>query len=712
MEGLGQQTHLRWVGWLGGEVRDQQRPQVEDYCREHDLSPVELSAEVAAGFYEGFSNSSLWPVLHYLPDRMRYECDWWGHYQRANELFAEKVLEVAGDDDVVWVHDYHLMLLPAMLRKRRPKLKVGFFLHTPFPSYEVFRCHPNRRELIAGLLGADQVGFHTFGYMRHFRSTVLRLLGLDSEMHRIRSGGRNTWIGVYPIGINASKFVEEIHSDGFAAQRDKLASAYEGKKIVLSVERLDYTKGIDRRLEAIDLFLERRARCDDIVFIFVSVPSREDVPEYQALSERVATQVGAINGRHATVDNTPIHFLRQSVEFSELCALYDLADVALVTPTRDGMNLVAKEYVACKEQGGGVLVLSEFAGAMEEMYGAVVVNPYDVGGVAQAVGDALEMPPDEQRRRLDEMRRRVLSFDNRAWAREFMDNLVDRQPAAPEIITDAGTVQRQVAQRFAKSRRIACFLDYDGTLRDFVPDPDQAMPDAAARELLDRLCNTAGLDVFILSGRKASDLEAWMGHYPATLIGEHGYAFRRAGGSDWQPLKENIDLSWKNRILDVCRLFERTTPGSSVEEKRTSVVWHYRRADPEFGTFKAQKLMGELYEMVANMPVEIHHGKKIVEISSMSVSKGAALMRFLQEGDYDLAFCAGDDLTDETMFRIKDSRLLSVKVGAGDSQALYQVPGPADFIALMHGVLDAMGRMEPNPHKTVEGSTRSPINGQ
>ena len=353
-----------------------------------------------------------------MPDRFRYRPEWWEAYRRVNWRFADAVLAAATGDEIVWVHDYQLMLLPAMLREGNPRLRVGFFLHTPFPSYEVFRCHPNREALVEGLLGADLVGFHTFNYLRHFRSCVLRLLGRETEITNVRHGGRTTALGVYPIGINAPKFEAEMNSPGFAKEYAKLAETHAGMRVVLSVERLDYTKGILHRLDAIEVFLEECDCVDRMKFVFIAVPSREDVEEYRALREEIEFRVGRLNGQYATLHSSPIRFIYGSVNFGELCALYAQADACMVTPLMDGMNLVAKEYVACQRDNGedrapGVLILSEFAGAAEELLGAIIVNPYDAAANARAIVDALEMAADERRRRMRPMRERVMSFDAR-----------------------------------------------------------------------------------------------------------------------------------------------------------------------------------------------------------------------------------------------------------------------------------------------------------
>jgi trehalose 6-phosphate synthase/phosphatase len=702
LEGLSKDEYsLNWLGWPGGEIPPEKQKEVERVLREQNCTPVFLSADEAEAHYEGFANSSVWPLLHYMPPRFRYESPWWDAYRDVNQRFADKVLSVAKADELVWVHDYQLMLLPAMLKAARPELRVGFFLHTPFPSYEVFRCHPRREDLVAGMLGADLVGFHTYSYLRHFRSAVLRLLGIESDINAIRHEGQTTSLGVFPIGINAHKFEEELDSPAFRAEFGHLAETYAGTQVVVSVERLDYTKGIINRLDAIELFLEHCENRDRVKFVFVSVPSRENVGEYKELREEVEYRIGRLNGKYATLHTSPIRFIHGSVNFTELCALYALADVALVTPLIDGMNLVAKEFVAAQRDaaaaaGGaqsnnghgarapGVLVLSEFAGAAEELFSALLVNPYDTQAVADAIGKGLAMPADERRGRMRPMRDRVMSFDAEAWARSFIGDLSARRPEAVRPVGDgvwAAGDRLHLAIR--DHRRVAMFLDYDGTLREIVRDPAAARPTPEVRRVLDRLRELPDVDVTIVSGRTPEDLESFLGEYETFgLVAEHGAAIRPPRAHEWEQLDRNVTYAWKEPVLKLLRAFEQSTPGTHVEEKRTSLVWHYRRADPEFGEWKARQLMMELSGISSNEPLTVRHGKKIVEVTSAHVNKGAAVKRLLSERTYDLVLIAGDDTTDESMFLIAvpDPDLITIHVGISeDTHAKYRLPNPAAF---------------------------------
>jgi trehalose 6-phosphate synthase/phosphatase len=672
---------LKWIGWPGGDIPDERREEVRRALEEeHGCVPVFMTQKEEEAFYEGFSNASLWPLLHYLPSYMRYEDAWWEDYQAVNRRFADAVIAEASDGDLVWVHDYQLMLVPGMVKEARPGLRVGFFLHTPFPTSELFRCHPKREELLRGMLGADLAGFHTFGYMRHFHNTVLRLLGIESELTTIRHSGRSTTLGIYPIGINARRFEEEMTGDEYRRRRAELAKNYEGRRIILSVERMDYTKGILRRLDAIDVFL---SRCDDrdrIKFVFVSVPSRENVEEYRDLREEVESRVGRLNGKYSTLHNTPIHFIHGSVDFTDLCALYSLAEVAVVTPVMDGMNLVAKEYIAAQREEPGVLVLSEFAGAAEELFNALIVNPYDPNQVAQAIEDALAMPVAERRRRMADMRDRVVQFDARWWAESFIRDLHRQTPVQENRLAE---LRQRLSTAARGGKRIALFLDYDGTLREIVKDPAAASPCTDLCRMLRGLQDLPNVEVTIVSGRKPEDLERWLKDYPFGLVAEHGAAVRRAGGAEWERLDRNISYAWKGELLRVLRLYQQSTPGSFVEDKRTGLVWHYRNADPEFGAWKARQLVTELSTLTANEPVHVRLGRKIVEIASGEVNKGAAVMQLIDGNEYDLIVIAGDDVTDESMFRLDLKNAVTLHVGDRDTAAEYRLPSPAALRRLL-----------------------------
>jgi trehalose 6-phosphate synthase/phosphatase len=359
----------------------------------------------------------------------------------------------------------------------------------------------------------------------------------------------------------------------------------------------------------------------------------------------------------------------------------------LVTPLIDGMNLVAKEFIACQRENPGLLILSEFAGAAEELFNAFLVNPYDSAAVAGTLTDALALPLEERRNRILPMRERVMRYDARHWARSFIDDLKSGPVTdAPTAETDIQEVREQVGRAVSAGQRIALFLDYDGTLREIELEPGKATPNPAIKTLLQRLGRQPAVEVTVISGRSQEDLEAFLGSYPFRLIAEHGASIREPGQKEWERLDRDISYAWKEELLPILRLYEQATPGSRMEDKRSSIVWHYRRADQEFGAWKANQLTEELSALTANYPIKVRHGKKMVEVTAAENNKGTAVARVLEQNDYDTVLCAGDDLTDESMFELNRPRLLTVKVGIEPTKARFRVSDPAAFRQLLTGL--------------------------
>ncbi|MBN2417013.1 bifunctional alpha,alpha-trehalose-phosphate synthase (UDP-forming)/trehalose-phosphatase [bacterium] len=668
---------MAWIGWAEITSSEMSRDEIAALIQENfNYHPVFLSPREVEEYYFGFSNSTIWPLLHYMSNLMQNEPGWYTTYKQVNETFADAVTAVYEPGDLIWIHDYHLMLLPSMLRHRLPGAKIGFFLHTPFPSFEIWRTHPYRQELLSGLLGADLVGFHTFGYSRHFRSSVMRLLGYEAEINKIIHDHHITHIGVFPIGIDSEAFEETLSTRSYNRQYQRLKKEFRKTKVVLNVERLDYTKGIPRKLQAIELFLEKYPeQRNKVVFIIQVVPSRETIESYQDIREQIELAISRINGKYATTSNTPIHYIYHAIPFEELCALYEISDVAFVAPLRDGMNLVAKEYLACQRNNNGVLVLSEFAGASQELFNALLINPFNTEQVADTLQFALTMDQEDIRERMYPMIKKVYKYDARQWADDFIRSLTvidgdERLADAPVLFSDDDL--RQLAQH----ESIALFLDYDGTLREFVNQPEKAVPGKKLLKLIRELTDLPGVDVYIISGRKKEFMDKHLSRIGATLISEHGLFYRSPVLKKWQSIKTLVDLSWKEQITEVFNQYALSTPGAFVETKAASVVWHYRSADPEFGQWKASQLLGELYEVVSNLPVQISQGQKIVEISSSEINKGAALAHFISTCRYSRVLCIGDDVTDESMFVLEDPSIISIKVGMGKTRAAFRLPSP------------------------------------
>ncbi|HWS53620.1 MAG TPA: bifunctional alpha,alpha-trehalose-phosphate synthase (UDP-forming)/trehalose-phosphatase [Pyrinomonadaceae bacterium] len=678
-----------WVGWSGdaSDPADTRRRRLlERWASQDGYFAVDLPADVARGYYEGFSNQALWPLFHHFPILLSFDPEHWRAYREANERFRDEVVKRLRPGDVVWVHDYQLMLLPRLLREAVPDARVGFFLHIPFPSSSVFRLLPRREELLQGLLGADYLAFHTYSYLQNFRSSALRVLGVESRMDTVEHGGRRVRLDALPIGIAPREFTDLLDSDGETRRRlSKLRERYRGRHVLLGVDRLDYTKGIPERLRAFRRLLREaedlRGRA---VLIQVAVPSREAVPMYEELRGEVDSLVGQINGEFSTPDWTPIVYMRRGLARSELAALYAAADLAWVTPLRDGLNLVAKEYVACQRGGAGALVLSEFAGAASEMGEAFHVNPYDEEQMADTVRRALETPEEERRERMAALHARVVRNNVFAWGERFVRNLTEsaaarseRHARKPRPLPEGEFV---AAYRRARARHL--LLDYDGTLVGFSKLPREAVPPPDLPPLLEQLAADPANTVVLISGRTRADLERWFGGVKGLwLAAEHGATVRAPGPAAWEPLRATRDAAWKESVRPVFEHFVDRTPGSLVEEKEFALVWHYRMADPEFGAWLANELVSTLEQLLAETELRAFRGQKIVEVKPSWANKGEALARLAPDPDFCLA--AGDDRTDEDLFARLPEDAWTIHVGEHESRARFRLPAPSDLRALL-----------------------------
>ncbi len=648
-----------WIGWPGAVVPPALEKRVSRRLAKDNLFPVFLSADEEEDFYGRVCNDTLWPLFHYFADRLRITPEAWERYVQVNERFADTILEHCQPDARVWVHDFHLMLVPAMLRGRAPGLSIGFFLHIPFPSSEVYRLLPGREQLLRGVLGADYVSFQVGDYARHFRSSCLRMLGIDSEPDWLDLDGRRVGIGVDPIGIDVEGFREVIADPETARLLADLEKQYEGRRLILGVERLDYTKGIPQKLQAFERFLEQdRERARTTTMIQVLVPSRLESPEYRSLRDEIELLIARVNGRFGQPGVTPVEYIHRDISKPALVALYRRADVMMITALRDGMNLVSHEYVLCQSEPGlpsrwrGSLLLSELAGSAQVLPGALLVNPWNVDGVVDHLVRALELPARERQRRLETMAKRVESLDSRRWAEGFLTRLGrfsrrERRTRRPPTV-DA-TLEERIRRRFARARARTILLDYDGTLREFERHPDLAQPTPEIRSLLRDLAALPATDVHIVSGRRRRNLEQWLGRLPVHLCAEHGYLARAPGG-EWRTLVE-LDLSWLRPIERLLRRVAADVPGAHVERKSCSVAWHYREAEREYGSWRAHELLNDLGQHLAGAPAEILLGHQVVEVRAQGVDKGLYVRSLFPEGKEPSHFVLGlgDDRTDHDL---------------------------------------------------------------
>ncbi|MCW5517038.1 bifunctional alpha,alpha-trehalose-phosphate synthase (UDP-forming)/trehalose-phosphatase [Muriicola sp. Z0-33] len=675
-----------WIGWSGltdEEIPEQLVSDIDKALAKHGSSKVNLSKEEVDGFYFGFSNRTIWPLFHYFLEYSEFELNSWNTYKAVNQKFADAILEKADDDDTIWVHDYQLMLVPQMVRAKKPKIAIGFFLHIPFPSYEIFRTLPWREEVLEGLLGADLIGFHTYDYERHFLSSVRRLLGLEVSFNDIEIDSRTVKVDSFPMGIDYKKFSEaaEKHekstSEDLTDLQQRLNSHKESTpdaKLILSIDRLDYTKGIAKRLNAFEYFLNKFPQYKEKVrLIILAVPSRSNVPQYQLLKKEVDELVGRINGDFATVSWTPIWYFYRSVPFENLIDLYTSSDIAWLTPIRDGMNLVAKEYIATRTDKTGVLILSEMAGSANEMNESLLINPNNFEQIADTLYKALNMPIEEQQSRNAVLQKRLERYNVEKWANDFMNSLQDQKAR------DAANVSRRITEirlngiidNYKKAKKRLLFLDYDGTLAGFHTDPQKAGPDEGLYKLLDALSNEPNTSIYLISGRDKDTFTRWFLPRKYNMIVEHG-VWLSENGEDFRML-ENVKNDWMEKIRPVLESFVDRTPGSFIEEKNYSLAWHYRKTDPDFGNLRATELATVLTSLIGTDDLSLLSGNKVMEIKSSNVNKGRASMRIFGEDDYDFVFAIGDDWTDEFMFQELPPEAITVKVGSQKTQAKYYV---------------------------------------
>jgi len=687
-----------WLGWPGSTIGDVLKSEARVTTqKKFHARPVFLSEEDMDKFYLGFCNKTIWPLFHYFPSYAIYDEEYWAQYQKVNQVFCEEVVDIAETDDLIWIHDYHLMLLPKMIRNKMPKASIGFFLHIPFPSFEIYRLLPDnwRRGILEGLLGADFIGFHTPEYTQYFLRCILRILGYENNLGYINLTDRITKAETFPMGIDYNKFNAASNTKEVKAEKSQLRKTLAGHKIILSINRLDYTKGILHLLKGFEQFLEKNpAWHGKIIMMLILVPSRIGVDQYQQMKKQIDEYISVINGRFTRIDWTPILYQHKFLSFNALSALYGAGDVCLVTPLRDGMNLIAKEYVAARADKTGVLILSEMAGAAKEMGEALIINPNQIEELAAALKQALDMPNDEQIRRNQIMQKRLARYDVARWASDFIGGLQTLKKDQEERFHAkylSPDIWNRLVVDFRESIKRIVFLDYDGTLVPFVNDPKHANPTEEVKSTLIALLKVPNTEIAIISGRDHHTLDEWFGSLGVNLAAEHG-AWLKPRGGRWQMIKPLI-ADWKPKIIPILELYADRLPGSFVEEKDYSVAWHYRQADPELSSIKAKELMDELLNLTSNMDIQILQSNKVVEVLNAGINKGVAGKYFLDKGSYDFILAIGDDWTDEDLFRTLPVEAYTLRLGMVASYARFNLFERKEIFALLKNLVGITGNI-------------------
>lgn len=679
--------NMLWVGWPGIDIPLQDQPQIKERLAKMNLVPVFLTQEEINLFYEGFSNEVLWPVFHYLVTYARFEQVYWDSYVSVNEKFAEATQSIFTEGNKIWIQDYQLLCLPSMLRNRLNDTTIGFFQHIPFPSFEIFRLIPWRDKLIEGMLGADLIGFHTYDDVRHFLSTASRLTAVNFSSNVISLDNRQVIVEPFPMGIDFEKFEKLPLQRQVRAEIDNLQTEKRGR-MILSIDRLDYSKGILERIRAFELLLQLHPKfIGEISLFMIVVPSRDTVAQYKELKEKIDQLVGNINAKYRTLDWVPISYFYRSFSIQSLSALYSAADICLVTPMRDGMNLVSKEYVASRRDETGVLILSEMAGASKELNDALIVNPNNIGDIMNAIVTAFKMPIEEQKRRMQSMRALVKKFNVNRWVSNFLSRMDDAKLLEHSLRTKhaVNKVSQGIISRYAATQKRIIFLDYDGTLVGFKTNIDEASPDEELLTLLESFTKDSANTVVVISGRNHKTLEQWFGHLNISIIAEHG-AWQKRQHDTWHALPLLND-QWKSEIRNILDTYTDRTPGAFIEEKSFSLVWHYRKTEQGLGELRANEIINNLRVLAADKGLQIMPGNKVIEFRNMEVNKGKAALNWLHETEHDFILAMGDDHTDEDIFKAMPNNAITIKVGSEVSEAKFYLNDYREVRALLQSIL-------------------------
>ncbi len=657
-----------------------------------DIAPVHLSQHLNDLYYGGFCNDLIWPLFHYFPSYSVFNNQYYQAYKEANTKFCNEIVKVIKPGDFIWIHDYQLMLLPEMIRKKVPEVTIGFFLHIPFPSFEIFRMMPRnwRESIIKGMLGADLIGFHTHDYTQHFLKSVRRSTGFECSQNIIYTPNKLVKADAFPIGIDYNKFHNSSLDKQVQKEKQKIRNYLGSQKLIFSVDRLDYSKGLLLRLKGYETFLEKFPEWHSrVVFNMVVVPSRVNIEKYKDMKKEIESAVGRINGRYNSLAWRPIIYQYKSLSFNELVALYDLSDVGLITPLRDGMNLVAKEYIACQIENKGVLILSEMAGAAAEMNEALIINPADTIEMAEAICTALEMKPSEKHTRISRMQNRISSYNVLAWSYDFFDQSfeIKRQQNLTNVLFINKIITSQIINSYKNTDHRIIFLDYDGTLVSFSKYPELATIDKKTLGIIKKLSADQKNQIIIISGRTKEFLEKQFSDVHVTLVAEHGFFIRKVG-EKWEATIQ-ADLKWKEIVMPILNQYVNRCNGTFIEEKTGSLAWHFRNADADFAQLRLHELRDELAEIIrSKTEFEILEGNKVLEIKSGKYDKGVAAKTLMINQHFDFILAAGDDKTDEILFKALPESAYSIKVGSIPSVAKYNLSEFSSLLKLLRSFVE------------------------
>lgn len=686
-----------WVGFETDQLAIKKFKSLPKSNRSNiNIEPVFIEKKKYDSYYDKFSNDILWPLFHYEARYPTFSKEKWESYKYANQLMADEVAKICAPNDTVWVHDFHFLLLPQMLKKIKPHLKVGYFLHIPFPSSEIFRQLPVREEILRGLSACDLIGFQEHSYLRHFVVSMGAFLGVESSFFKATIENHTLHLGVYPISIDTENFKKKSKDPEVEKTALRFRKKIESEFLVLGIDRLDYIKGIELKLRgfrrALQKYPELRGR---INLLQVAIPTRTKVPAYIALKNETDQLVGKINGEFGQPGYTPVNYIFNSVSERDLLALYRRSECLLVASKRDGMNLVAMEYAMAQDLNRpGTLILSEFAGAASLLGSAQIVNPWDEDAIADEINNYFNMQPLVKRKKISDMQATLAQYSASNWANTFLADLdncsKDSAYVPPILITEEeNTWPKEFSEKIQDSASKILFLDYDGTLVPITSNPKEATLDKKTLELLKELNKT--YKVCIVSGRPKKFLDEQFGDSKFVFAAEHG-AFYRIGLEKWRNRVSSDISSWFSEVESVMKAYASRVPSSFVEKKEASIVWHYRESPTGFANYQAKKLLDELQIVLANQPVSMSLGAKIVEAKAIECNKGNFLRWHIEQEEKiksdAMYVCMGDDLTDEDMFRTLSAKKgFAIKVGQENSVARLHLFRQQSVIPFLHKLL-------------------------
>ncbi|XP_020272721.1 probable alpha,alpha-trehalose-phosphate synthase [UDP-forming] 7 [Asparagus officinalis] len=761
-DGLPDDMEVIYVGSLRVEVAGEEQDDVSQSLLEmFKCVPAFLPSDLLDRFYHRFCKQLLWPLFHYmLPFSAdhggRFDRSLWEAYVLANKLFSQKVIEVINpEDDYVWIHDYHLMALPTFLRRRFNRLRMGFFLHSPFPSSEIYRSLPVRLEILKALLNCDLIGFHTFDYARHFLSCCSRMLGIEYQSKRGYIGleyfGRTVGIKIMPVGIHMGQIETMLALPDKECRVKELKQQFNGKTVLLGVDDMDIFKGINLKLLAFEELLKSHPKWQGrAVLVQIANPARGRGRDLEDIQAEIVESCKRINAQFGNSDYSPVVFIDRPVSPAERIAYYTIAECVVVTPVRDGMNLTPYEYIVCRHGVSGsetgsevaeprksMLVISEFIGCSPSLSGAIRVNPWNTDATAEALNEAISMSEAEKQLRHEKHYKYVSTHDVAYWAKSFLMDLercckdhfrrrcwgiglgfgfrvVALDPNFRKLNVDS------IVSAYERSKSRAIFLDYDGTVM-----PQAAIdkkPSAEVISIINTLCGDKNNVVFIVSGRGRDSLGTWFASCKKLgLAAEHGYFLRWNKDEEWETCSQgNIDFRWMDMAEPVMKLYTESTDGSYMEAKESALVWHHQDADPGFGSAQAKEMLEHLESVLANEPASVKPGQYIVEVKPQGVSKGIVAEKILSSlvdsgRQADFVLCIGDDRSDEDMFEgmagIKKKELVASNtsvfactVGQKPSKARYYLDDPSDVISMLGALADVTDPSSPTPEPSSQVS--------